>query len=98
MTVNMHYMCHALLFQCIFANEYSRLLAPHHSQANCNQANVNKIVELNMSLVYCVVQSSFHDLRPHFLAKGDCYLYMNNPRCGDEAFSASFVREGTDVS
>ena len=34
MTVNMHYLCHALLFQCIFAGEYSRLLAPHHSQAN----------------------------------------------------------------
>ena len=35
MTVNMHYLCHALLFQCIFADEYSRLLASHHSQANC---------------------------------------------------------------
>ena len=25
-------------------------------------------------------------------------LYMNYPRCGDCAFSASFVRECTDVS
>ena len=24
-------------------------------------------------------------------------LYMNYPRCGDCAFSASFVKEGTDV-
>ena len=63
MTVNMHYLCHAVLFQstCIFAGEYCCLLAPRHSQANCIQANVNKIVELNMSFVYCVVQSSFHD-------------------------------------
>ena len=61
MTVNMHYLCHALLFQCIFAGEYSRPLASHHSQANCTYANVNEIVELNMSLIYFVVQSSFHD-------------------------------------
>ena len=32
MTVNMQYLCRALLFQCIFAGEYSRLHAPHHSQ------------------------------------------------------------------
>ena len=25
-------------------------------------------------------------------------LYMNYPRCGDSAFSASFVRECTDAS
>ena len=31
------------------------LLASYHSQA------ANKIVALNMSLFYCVVQSSFHD-------------------------------------
>ena len=65
MTVNMHYLCHALLFQCTlylqFAGECSRLLAPHHSQANCIQANVNKIVELNMCLLCCSIQSSFHD-------------------------------------
>ena len=48
---------HNLLFQCIFASEYSHLLTPYHSQANC----INKIVELNMSLFYHVVQPSFHD-------------------------------------
>ena len=61
MTVNIHYLCHALLFQCTlylqFAGEYSRLLAPHHSQANCIQANVNKIVELNMCLLCCSIHS-----------------------------------------
>ena len=60
MILNIHYLCHALLFQCIFTGEYSHLLAPYHSQANWILAYVNKIVELNMSLVYCVVQSSFH--------------------------------------
>ena len=35
MTVYMRYSCLALLFQCIFAGEYSRLLAPRYSQANC---------------------------------------------------------------
>ena len=60
MTVNMHYLCHALLFQCIFAGEYSRILAPHHSQANCIQANVNEIVELNY-IIYYVVQSSLNN-------------------------------------
>ena len=47
MTVNMHYLCHALLFQCtcIYASKYSHLLAPHHSQDTCIQANVNKIIE-----------------------------------------------------
>ena len=39
------------------------LLTPYHSQANCIYATANKIVELNMSLVYCVVQSSFYDLQ-----------------------------------
>ena len=62
MTVNMHYLCHALLFQCTlylhFAGEYSRLLAPQHSWANCIQANVNKIVELNMCLLCCSIQST----------------------------------------
>ena len=60
MTVNMHYLCHALLFQCtyIFAGEYRRLLAPQHSLANCIQANVNKIVELNMCLLCCSIQST----------------------------------------
>ena len=52
LTVNMNYLCNALLFRCIFAGKYSHLLAPHHLQANCIYANVNKIVELNMSLVY----------------------------------------------
>ena len=61
MSVNMHQFCHALLFQCIFAGKYSCLVAPHHWQANCVLVNVPKIVELNMSLVYYVVQSSFHD-------------------------------------
>ena len=28
------------------------LFAPHHSQANCTSATVNKTVELNMSIVY----------------------------------------------
>ena len=37
------------------------LLTPHFSPANCIFAAVNKTVELNMSLVYCVIQSSFHD-------------------------------------
>ena len=55
MTVYMRYSCLALLFQCIFAGEYSRLLAPRYSQANCIQA------ELNVSLVSCVVQSSNRD-------------------------------------
>ena len=38
-------------------------LAPYYSLANCIQATANKIVDLNnyMSLVYCVVPSSFHD-------------------------------------
>ena len=62
MTVNMHYLCHALLFQCTlylqFVGEYSRLLAPHHSQVYCIQANVNKIVELNMCLLCCSIQST----------------------------------------
>ena len=35
MTVNVHYLCHALLCQCIFASEYGHLLTPYHSQANC---------------------------------------------------------------
>ena len=65
MTVKMHYLCHALLFQCTlylqFAAECSRLRAPHHSQANCIQANLNKTVELNMSLLCCSIESSFHD-------------------------------------
>ena len=39
------------------------LLTTYHSQANCIYATANKIVELNMSLVYCVVQSSFYDLQ-----------------------------------
>ena len=49
------------MFQCIFAGEYNHLLTPYCSQANCIEANVNKIVELNMSLFYHVVQPSFHD-------------------------------------
>ena len=63
MTVNMHYLCHVLLFQCtyIFAGEYRRLLATHHLQGDCIQANVNKIVELNMCLLCRSIQSSFHD-------------------------------------
>ena len=63
MTVNMHYLCHAVLFQstCIFAGEYCCLLAPRHSKANCIQANVNKIVELNMCLLCCSIQCRFDD-------------------------------------
>ena len=64
MIVNMHYLCHALLFQCtcVFSGEYSRLPAPHHSQANYIQANMNKSVEFNMCLLFtCSIQSSFHD-------------------------------------
>ena len=45
----------------IFAGEYRRLLATHHLQGDCIQANVNKIVELNMCLLCRSIQSSFHD-------------------------------------
>ena len=58
MSVNIHYLCHALLFQCIFAGAnttVSSLLTI--IQANCIQAHVNKIVEFNMSFVYYVLQS-----------------------------------------
>ena len=64
MTLNIHYLCHALLFQCIFTGEYIHLLAPYHSQANCILTYVNKIVEFKYESclrIYCVVQSSFHD-------------------------------------
>ena len=55
------YLCHAVLFQFIFAGEkYERLsllIAPYHSQANCIQSTANKIVELNnyMSLALFTV-------------------------------------------
>ena len=59
--------------------------------ANCLQANVNKIVALNMSLVYCVVQFSFHDRQWYPLWKG----LHNNESCFHQShlcphFLASF--------
>ena len=64
MTAYTHYLRHALLFQCIFAHEYkclSSLLTIH--RLIVSKQNANKIVELNMNLVHCVVQYSFHDLQ-----------------------------------
>jgi len=78
-------MCHC----CIFAREYSLLsLLPHYSQANCIQATGNKIVDLNMSIVYCVVQFSFHSHDPpQFLLltlqlKGLSLIHIHNYESG----------------
>ena len=37
------------------------ILTPYHLRANCIQATGNKIIELNISPFYCVVQYSAHD-------------------------------------
>ena len=57
MTVYMHYTCYTLLFQCIFAGECKSL----SSFLTVQRLIVSKLVELYMSLAYCVIQSSFHD-------------------------------------
>ena len=92
MTAYPHYLCHALLFQCIFAGEQDTNVSPRQSLQKylrlivSVQSSANEIVELNnyMSLVYSVVQSSFHDpqgkaftyiskrFRLHSLANGYC--------------------------
>ena len=54
----MHGYIDALLFQCIFAGEDKR------SSPLVTICRLIASIELNMSLVYCVVQSSFHDPHP----------------------------------
>ena len=84
MTVNIHCTCvtHLILLQCIFVGEFGRLLAPHHSQANCVKPNPNRTVELNISLVYCVVQSNFmigsYALSLTLELKGLSLIYLHN--------------------
>ena len=55
-----HYLCHTLVFHCIFAGEYSRV-SSLLTIRRIFVATVNKIVELNMSLVLmlrCSIQFS----------------------------------------
>ena len=57
------FICQSVSLQSVFVAHRSPL-APHHSQADCIETTVNKIVELSMSLVYCVVQFSFYSHDP----------------------------------
>ena len=71
----------------------------------CTTARSNLIIIFTRTVLPCLLlfskSSGRNNAKYAFQYTFKCYvamLYMNYPQCGDWAFSASFVRECTDVS